>query len=135
MPIRIAMAALIRGSFVLLAHRHPARRWYPDCWDLVGGHIESDETPEQAIRRECREELGVTLTDLQSRPIGSSDPTLEVYGFVVTGWQGAPANRAPDEHDALAWYPAQALTTLRLADPLMAPWVTEVLEHHRTWGV
>lgn len=132
MPIRIAMAALTRRNFVLLAHRHPARRWYPDCWDLVGGHIEPGETPEQAIRRECHEELGVTVTRLRPWPIVSSDPTIEAHGFIVTEWHGDPANRAPDEHDALAWFPAQALPTLRLADPQLASLLTQLLERHRT---
>nr|WP_231918584.1 NUDIX domain-containing protein [Microlunatus sagamiharensis] len=35
----------------MLGHRHPARRWYPDCWDLFGGHVEPGESPEQAARR------------------------------------------------------------------------------------
>lgn len=127
MVIRIALAALLRGRFVLLAHRHPARRWYPDCWDLVGGHLDPGETPEQAIRRECFEELGVTITDLQPWPLDVPDPTLETHGFVVTGWHGEPVNRAPDEHDALAWYPAEALPTLPMAHPRMAAWVTDVI--------
>jgi 8-oxo-dGTP pyrophosphatase MutT (NUDIX family) len=53
--IPIAAAALVRDGRVLLAHRHPARRWYPDCWDLVGGHIEPGESPVHAVTRECRE--------------------------------------------------------------------------------
>ena len=131
MPTRIAMAALIRRDLVLLAHRHPARRWYPDCWDLVGGHIEPDETPEQAVRRECHEELGVTITDPRPWPLEVEDQTIEPYGFVVTRWQGEPANCAPDEHDDLAWFPAEAMATLRLADPQSASWLTGVIESHR----
>ncbi len=132
MLTRIAIAALIRQNLVLLAHRHPARRWYPDCWDLVGGHLEPGETPEQAVRRECQEEIGVTLTELHPRPLEVADPNLEPHGFVVTGWQGEPTNLAPDEHDALAWYPADALSTLHLAHPMLAHWLTDVLDHHRS---
>jgi len=43
----IAMAALAMDARILLAHRHPRRRWYPNCWDLIGGHIEAGESPEQ----------------------------------------------------------------------------------------
>ena len=31
---------LVRGTEVLLGHRSPGRRWYPDVWDLPGGHVE-----------------------------------------------------------------------------------------------
>lgn len=43
----VAIALLVRDGRALLAHRHPGRRWYPDVWDLVGGHIEPSETPGQ----------------------------------------------------------------------------------------
>lgn len=34
-------------------------------WDLVGGHIEAGETPEEAVRREAYEETGAKLGQLQ----------------------------------------------------------------------
>jgi 8-oxo-dGTP diphosphatase len=34
---------------------------FPDHWDFFGGHREEGETPEQALVREVREELGVEL--------------------------------------------------------------------------
>jgi len=57
--IPTSVAALVRDGLMLLAHRHPSRRRYPDCWDLVGGHVESGELPFQAVSRECVEKLGV----------------------------------------------------------------------------
>jgi 8-oxo-dGTP diphosphatase len=35
---------------------------FPNQWDLFGGHLEAAETPEQALVREVREEVGVELT-------------------------------------------------------------------------
>ena len=80
---RIAVAALVRDGRVLLGHRHPARRWYPDCWDLVGGHVEPGEAPHQAIVRECREELGVRVHDPVPMLLSVIDPTLDVHAFLV----------------------------------------------------
>lgn len=60
----IAIAALVRDGSLLLGHRHPARRWYPDCWDLIGGHLEPGEEPLDAVRRERREEIAVDISHL-----------------------------------------------------------------------
>ena len=34
---------------------------FPNHWDFFGGHLEEGETPEQALLREVKEELGVEL--------------------------------------------------------------------------
>jgi 8-oxo-dGTP diphosphatase len=36
---------------------------FPDYWDLIGGHVEEGETPEEALVREVKEELDIELTD------------------------------------------------------------------------
>jgi len=38
---------------------------FPNCWDLIGGHVEEGETPEEALIREVKEELGITLDDFR----------------------------------------------------------------------
>ncbi len=37
---------------------------YPNLWDLPGGHVEPGETPEEAIRREMREEIELELGEI-----------------------------------------------------------------------
>lgn len=115
--IPIAVAALVRDGLVLLVHRHPSREWYPDCWDLVGGHVETGESPHQAVIRECFEELGVHVHDPLPIPMTFNDPTLDVHAFLVTRWDGEPANHAPQEHDDLRWFRPTDLSGLELADP------------------
>ncbi|WP_433020311.1 NUDIX hydrolase [Kribbella sp. CA-294648] len=119
--IPISAALLVRDGLVLLVHRHPSRRWYPDCWDLVGGHVEAGELPDQAVRRECLEELGVHIHDPVPMPMTISDPTLDWHAFLVTHWDGEPVNAAPDEHDDLRWFRPTDLANLKLAHPTSLP--------------
>jgi len=37
----------------------------PNCWGTFGGHIEEGETPEEAIKREIKEELDYNLVDFE----------------------------------------------------------------------
>lgn len=115
--ITIAVAALVRDGLVLLVHRHPSRRAYPDCWDLVGGHVEPGEQPHQAIARECLEELGVHVHAPLPIPMTISDPNLNLHAFLVTRWEAEPVNAAPEEHDDLRWFRPDELANLKLAHP------------------
>ncbi|XOB40803.1 MAG: NUDIX hydrolase [Candidatus Nealsonbacteria bacterium] len=50
---------------VLLQHRDNNTSWYPGHWGIFGGQIEKGENPEQAARREIKEEIGIELVDLK----------------------------------------------------------------------
>ncbi|MFM6848253.1 MAG: NUDIX hydrolase [Terrabacter sp.] len=113
----LSVAALVGDGLVLLVHRHPSREHYPDCWDLVGGHVEPGESPRQAVSRECLEELGVRIHEPRPIQLAIDDPTLEVHAFVVTRWDGLPSNAAPEQHDDLRWFGVAELADLRLAHP------------------
>ena len=43
LAVMLVAGVLVRGAEVLLGHRSPHRRWYPDVWDLPGGHVEPGE--------------------------------------------------------------------------------------------
>ncbi len=126
--IPISVAALVRDGLVLLVHRHPSRRWYPDCWDLVGGHVESGELPHRAISRECLEELGVQVYDPLPIPMTVSNPALDKHAFLVTRWEGEPFNAAPEEHDDLRWFHPSDLAGLRMADPANLPSILNAVQ-------
>ena len=113
--VTIALALLVRDGLVLLAHRDPSKQAYPDCWDLVGGVVESGESPYEAVARECLEEIGVLVYDPIPIPYPVNDPTLEVHAFLVTRWDGEPVNAAPEEHNDLRWFQPSDLPGLEMA--------------------
>lgn len=55
------VAALIWDGDRFLACQRPAHKTRGLLWEFVGGKVEPGETKEQALIRECREELAVTL--------------------------------------------------------------------------
>ena len=112
------MAALLRrADRVLLCHRSPSRAWYPNVWDLPGGHVEPGEQPASALARELREELGVRIAAPSTPPVArllTSDYDLSTW--VLDEWAGEPTNRVPAEHDALRWCDLASAAALDLAD-------------------
>ena len=112
-PLEIARCvagALVRDGKVLLVKRSPQVQHYPCVWDLMGGHVEGDESLEDALRREALEELQVAIESF--RPIGAiHDPVepAEITVFVVSRWSGEPVNAAPEEHTEIGWFSADEL--------------------------
>ncbi|MCQ2428222.1 MAG: (deoxy)nucleoside triphosphate pyrophosphohydrolase [Clostridia bacterium] len=97
------VAALIRDGGKIMICRRPAGKARGMLWEFPGGKIEPDEEPEQALVRECREELDIGinagrlfLTVRHEYP----DITVElsVYESVIT--EGTPKLL---EHSAIAF--------------------------------
>lgn len=62
MKITEVVAALIwQGNKFIICQR-PAHKARGLLWEFVGGKVEPGETKEQALIRECREELAITLS-------------------------------------------------------------------------
>ncbi len=55
-------AALIRDGDKFMICQRPAHKARGLLWEFVGGKVEPGETGEQALVRECREELAVTVS-------------------------------------------------------------------------
>src|SRR5215204_2417216 len=108
------------APLVLLGKRRARRAFYPDVWDVLGGHLEPGETIEQALVRELREEAGVTPTAWRSlggfcEPLPSGDGSLVLSFYAVTSWTGVPRNRAPEEHSEISWFAVEDACRLVLA--------------------
>lgn len=61
-PVPVVAAAVELDGHIVLARN---RRWPPGVRSVITGYLEKDETPEQAVRREVREELGLNTDTLR----------------------------------------------------------------------
>jgi 8-oxo-dGTP diphosphatase len=52
-----------KGEFLLALRDNKSWIPFPDHWDLIGGHVEDGETPEEALIREVKEELDIEIHD------------------------------------------------------------------------
>ena len=56
-PLRCAGALIVDDDGrIFIQRRSPDRRLFPNCWDIVGGHLEPGEEIDDALRREVTEE-------------------------------------------------------------------------------
>ncbi|GGN87186.1 NTP pyrophosphohydrolase [Actinoplanes lobatus] len=129
----IVTALLRDGNRILLVHRSPRKRWYPNLWDMPGGHVEPGERPAAALVREIHEELGITITEPAGPPLREvRGATFDMQVWLIETWTGTPANLAPDEHDAIAWFTEDQLADLSLTHDSYPELFRKVLAGHRT---
>jgi mutator protein MutT len=130
--VHACVAAIVRReTAVLLCHRSPERQWYPNVWDLPGGHVEPGEAAPEALARELREELGMEINVPSSTPfVTVDDHALELHleVWVIDEWFGTPTNLALEEHDAVGWFQLDELLTLPLADERYRAVLREAME-------
>ena len=112
-----AIALVDTDSRILLAQR-PEGKSFAGYWEFPGGKLETGETPEAALIREIREELGVETQDSCLAPVSFAshpydDFHLILLLYVCRRWQNTPQAL---EGGALEWVRPQ-----RLRDYQMPP--------------
>lgn len=97
------VAALIPEGGRFLICRRPADKSCALLWEFAGGKVEPGETPEQALARECREELGIDIRvgDIFVQVTHDyPDITVHLTLYLAQITRGRPQML---EHSALAW--------------------------------
>ncbi len=117
-PIPVVCAVLEDPATgrVLIAQR-PAHKHLALKWEFPGGKVETNETPETALVRELREELGCDALIFRALPRFTHDYATVVIEMFPFACRLAPASPVPHahEHVALRWVAPAELYTFDLA--------------------
>lgn len=116
-PVPAVLGLALRRGRLLLARR--ARPPYRGSWDLPGGFLERGETPEQALRRELREELGVRarILDLAGFCVDTYGPGGFPVLAIAYRVRLDSEPRAASDVAGLAWFPRGALPLTEVRFP------------------
>ena len=97
------VAALIWDGDKFMACQRPAHKTRGLLWEFVGGKVEPGESPEDALIRECREELDITVSvgDVFYQVVHEyPDLTVHLTLFNAVIAQGTPKKL---EHNDIRW--------------------------------
>ena len=103
MERREVVAALIRREGKFMICRRPEGKARAGLWEFVGGKAEAGETLEEALVRECLEEIGVTVSvgaPYTEVTYDYPDILVHLTLFEAEITEGEPV---PMEHNAIAW--------------------------------
>ena len=130
--IPVAVGVLTRDHEVFLVRRGRGRP-LAGRWEFPGGKVEFGETPLEALRRELREELGLSLGEAVLFGVYSHVYALrgQRVHYVLVAYQGRISTDAVRERAAAKWFGRDALPEL----PVVAgskPIVEDLL---RLWRV
>ena len=83
----VALALLGREGRWFLQRRDPGNPVLPGLWEFPGGKAEADESPEEALRRELLEEVGVRVVAASALPTVAG--AVRLHPFLVEA-RGVP---------------------------------------------
>jgi 8-oxo-dGTP diphosphatase len=114
----VAACGLIDADGRVLLARRPEGKTMAGLWEFPGGKVHAGETPEAALIRELKEELGVEVAESCLAPFAFASHAYEAFHllmplYLCRRWEGRVTAR---EGQALAWVRPQ-----KLADYAMPP--------------
>jgi 8-oxo-dGTP diphosphatase len=92
-PLYVASAVLTNADASVFIVKRPPHKSLPGFWEFPGGKIEEGETPQAALKRELKEELGLSVEEKDLIPFSFVSMPYDTFHLVMLvftchTWQG-----------------------------------------------
>ncbi len=129
--ILVAAAALVDRDNRVLISRRPPGKPMAGLWEFPGGKVDDGETPERALVRELKEELGIEVCDTCLAPFTFASHSYERFHllmplYLCRNWEG---EMTPREGQEIKWVRASRLKDYPMppADLPLIPMLRDLL--------
>ena len=127
----VAAVALIDAENRVLIAMRPNGKSMAGLWEFPGGKVEANETPEAALQRELKEELGIEVCLECLAPFNFASHAYETFHllmplYICRTWEG---ELNPREGQKTKWVRAFDLSSYPMppADLPLIPWLRDLL--------
>jgi 8-oxo-dGTP diphosphatase len=112
----VVSIALIDNNDQILISKRPAKKHLSGYWEFPGGKVKRNETPENAIIREVKEELNVDINNKCIAPLSFSEFDYKKFQlllllYVCRRWEGEPKSM---ENNEIKWVKANMLRQFKM---------------------
>ena len=127
----VAAVALVDTHNRVLIAQRPNGKSMAGLWEFPGGKVEAGETPEAALQRELKEELGIEVCLECLAPFNFASHAYEKFHllmplYLCRSWEG---EISPREGQKIKWVRALDLSSYPMppADLPLIPWLRDLL--------
>lgn len=132
--VLVSAVALFDADGRVLLTQRPEGKPMAGLWEFPGGKVEAGESPEAALAREMREELGIEICERCAAPLTFVSHHYEAFHLLMMlyacrKWEGVPQ---PLEGQTLAWKYPREMTAMPMP-PADVPLVAALIDSHYVW--
>lgn len=131
--IHVSAVALVNAEGKVFLAQRPPNKNMADLWEFPGGKIKPHETPEEALIRELKEELGITLLPEKLTPLSFVSHAYDDFYLVMLLYlcDAFEGEISLSEHQASVWVLPSEMGRYPMppADLPLVPALEKYLQH------